>query len=130
MRMNHLHSVLCLERQAAGQHLVKHDAHGVEIGAVVNDPVHAAGLFRRDVLQVAFKSFRVAEIWRFQVKLGGNPKVDDPGSSLVQVDEYVAGTDIFVNNVVAVDVAEHPGNRDGEMNKIEDIVLLAAKSFQ
>ncbi len=44
-----LEGVLGVERRTAGEHLVEGRSQGVEVGPVVDDPVHAAGLLRRHV---------------------------------------------------------------------------------
>ncbi len=62
MPVDHLERVERLERDPAGEHLVIGDAEGVEIGAVVDVAVHAAGLFRRHVGDRALEQMRVLEM--------------------------------------------------------------------
>jgi len=51
VRVDPAHGVVSHQGSRAGQVLVQHDAQAVEVGALVDDAVHATGLFGRDAGQ-------------------------------------------------------------------------------
>ena len=49
MAMHPSQGVVSLKRKHAGRHFVEDNAKRIQVAAMVDNPVHAAGLFRRHV---------------------------------------------------------------------------------
>ena len=98
MAMDPFHGIVRLEGEPAGEHLIERDAEGVEIGAVVDRPVHPPRLLRRHVGQRALD-----EPGRLRGRLlagqaGGEPEVGDLHLAGGGVDEDVVGLEVPVDD--------------------------------
>ena len=104
--MHQFHAVLGVERAAAEQQFVESDAQRVVIAAVIDRPVHASGLFRRDVGERAFEVVRVLQLPVFMCEPSGVAEIDDLDFAGLRVDQDVVGVDVLVDDAVAVHVAK------------------------
>ena len=98
----HLHHVVGVEGQPAREHLVHHDAHGVDVALGVG--LLPLRLFGADVVDAAHGLFAVLDL-----VLGpgdaGDAKVHHPQLAVVQQHD-VLGLDVPVDDAVAVGVVE------------------------
>jgi hypothetical protein len=101
------HRVGRREGRAAGEHLVEGGAQRVQIGALIDQPVHAPGLLGGHVRQRAGQVGRHAD--PFQE--GGGAEVDQ-GQPIARADHHVGGVHIPVQDPALV----HPDQRLGQLH--------------
>ena len=114
--------ILGFKGQMPHQHLVKGCAERVKVGAIVNDAIHASGLFRRHVSQGAFKTIGVAGFLSFGGKAGGKPQVDQLNHLSFRVEEDIGWFDIFMNDLVVVQFPQTLSNLEGNGKKMINVL--------
>ena len=118
LAMDQLHLVVRVERATPREHLVEGRAQGVEVGPVVERPVHAPRLLRRHVGQRALEDLRALH----DRVLGGKPRrdaeVDDLHLAGAGIDDEIRGVDVLVNDVGAVHLPERDSDLDGGVQEL------------
>ena len=104
--MDELHGVVRREGQAARGELVEGHPQRVEVGPVVDRPVHAAGLLGRDVPQGPLEGVDVADGGALAGEHRREREVGDLGRPRGGIDDDVAGLDVAVDDARAVQGAE------------------------
>jgi hypothetical protein len=108
----------------------KGGAQGIEVGAVVQRPVHAARLFRRHVGHRAFQHFRTLQHRVLGGKTGGQAEVDDLGFARARVQHQVGRADVLVDDAGAVHMAQRFGHLDGGVQELIQRQLSFAQQFR
>jgi hypothetical protein len=116
-----------LKRKHPGQNLVKRDAEGVEIGAEVHGAIHAAGLLRGAVGKRAFNQLWIAYIGLLEVETRRNAEVDDPDAALLEIDEDVERGDVFVDDVLVMNLRQRTRRGDGDVQHVDDVAGFLTK---
>ena len=112
--MDQLHGVGGGEGRPAGQHLVERGAEGVEIGAVVDGPVHAPGLLGGEVGQRPLETLGAGRFAVDAGEPGGDAEVGDLHRRQGEVDDDVRRVEVLVDHVGVVDLAQGAGQGDGQ----------------
>ena len=100
----------------AGEQLVQDDTQGVEVGPVVDAPVHAAGLLRRDIGQGANQRILCCQVEHaLLLHDRSNAKVDDIHTALrarlvLARHQNVAAAHILVHHLLRVDAVQDHGH--------------------
>ena len=127
--MYKFHCIGCRERKTSCNCFIQGDPEGVEIGAIIYRPVHSPRLFRRIICKGSFQSLGITEVVVFQVKAGGDSEVDDLDSPFLEVDQDIERTDVFVDDIVLVDLSEGIGCTDSHVEKVKDVILLLLENL-
>jgi hypothetical protein len=118
MAVDQFQDVVGGKRQSPCQELVEGDPQGVEVGAVVEGAIHAPGLFGRAVGQGAFQLIGGVR-GRFGLReLGGDAEVNQLDLSGGGVQDDVAGVDVFVDHLAAVDLADNVCHLKGQFEEL------------
>ncbi len=112
------------EREATGAELVEGDAEGVEVGAVVDDAVHAPGLLRGHIGQGALAAGRVPG--RLACALPARAEIGDRQCPVVRPEQDVGRVDVAVNDTALVEVTQDLGDADGEHQDAVETEVLGA----
>ena len=118
MAMHQLHLVARLERHLAGQQFVKSDAERVKVGALVEPPVHAPGLFRRHVAQRAFQMPRSGGALLFGRQFAGHAKIDQLQHARIGIPDQVGRIDVLVDHALQVDRFERRAQLQRDVEEI------------
>ena len=105
------------EGNGPGEHLVEHDAEGVDVAARVS--ALSADLLGRDVVGRAEALGEVAEGEAAGAGVGGDAEVDE-ADVVVVVDHDVLGLHVAVDDAVGVDVLQRAADADGELDGAVD----------
>ena len=100
-----LHGVVGAEGEPAGEQLVERNAEGIQIGAVIDGPVHAARLLGGHVGERAFDEARVLYRLVLDRQARGDAETGELDLAGAGMDEDVLGFDVLVDDVVLVDVS-------------------------
>lgn len=102
------------ERQAPGKHAVQDDAERIEVGTVVDRPVHAARLFRRDVREFARIRQRTRQPGRRAIGSGAT-RIDQADGFHIGRHQDIDRLDVVMDDMRCVqyfqDACELTGNR-------------------
>ena len=115
VRVDQLNRIGVHEGRAAGEHLVEDRAQRIEIRALIDQAVHAPGLFRCNVGKLSVEPGRYPHL-RAPATEGRRGLEVDQGCVLVLVEHHVPGIDVAVDDVPPVQPDQHLGQlrRDGE----------------
>lgn len=111
------HRRIASERRPAGEHLVKHAAGRIQVGAHVD--VLAARLLGRQVLRGAHDTLRLGHCGGGIIERAGDAEVHDLHNALLG-DHDVAGLDIAVDDAHAVRIFERVEHADHHMLGVGD----------
>jgi hypothetical protein len=112
--VHELHRIGRLEGRRAGQELVEHRAERVEIGAVVERPVHPAGLLRRHVRERPFERVGALQLLRLEREARREPEAGEPHGEGRRIEEDVLGCDVLVDHAAAVERREGARGAEGD----------------
>ncbi len=118
--VNQLEGLCGHERDMATEQLVEGDAEGVEVGAVIEGPIHAPGLLGRDVGECALEAVGGHGQGLALVEAGRDSKVDvlDPLSPAV--DQDISGLDVLVDDALGVDRREPTAELEPDVHEAGD----------
>ncbi len=112
------------EGQPPRGELVERDAERVEVGAVVDRPVHPAGLLGGEVGQGPLQPAG-AEVGRLLAReLGGDAEVDDLEDVRARVVHDVGRVDVLVDDAALVDAPQRPRQADAEAEELPQLQRL------
>jgi hypothetical protein len=104
--MHQFHPVARLERRLPRQQFIEGGPERIEIGAVVDAPVHAAGLFRRHVAQRAFQRMGMDDALAFLRQLAGDAEIDQLQQAPFVIPHQVRRIDVLVDHALAMDLRQ------------------------
>ncbi|OQC53444.1 MAG: hypothetical protein BWX55_01096 [Deltaproteobacteria bacterium ADurb.Bin022] len=110
MRMNEFHGVLRLERQQTGDDFIQSDSQRIEIRAVINRPVHPAGLLRRHVCQGIADEIRIIDFIMFVSQQSGYSEVRNFQFLRFRIDQKALGFYVPVNDSPGMQRCQCCGN--------------------
>ena len=116
MAVDQLHGVGGGERRPPGEGLVERGAEGVEVGAVIDRPVHPPGLLGGEVGEGPFQAIGGAGVPMHAGQAGGDPEVGDLDRRERVVDHDVGRVEVLVDDVGVVEMPQRPheGDRHAE----------------
>ncbi|HVI00478.1 MAG TPA: hypothetical protein VM869_17295 [Enhygromyxa sp.] len=108
------------ERDLPAQQFVERDAERVEVGAVIERPVHAPGLLGRDIGERAFESVGRDGQAVAVIEPRRDAEVDELHTLAGRVDQDVARLDVLVDDAARMDGGEAPGELQRERQEALD----------
>ena len=127
VRVDQVDGIVADEGRPAGQHLVEHDAERIEIGALIDQAVHAPGLFGGDVRKLGVEPRRHTRMCAAS-HAGGGLEVNQRGVSAL-VDHDVPGIDVAVDDAPLVQPDQRLGKLDGDGQEPLDRYVAAMEPF-
>jgi hypothetical protein len=118
--MHPFERVLRLEGQAPREHLVERDAQRIEVGAAVDDPVHAPRLLGRQVRQGALDELQGSCGRLLAGEAGGEPEVGELHLAGRRVEEDVLGLQVPVEDALLVQLRHGPRDTDRKLQESLD----------
>ncbi len=112
------------EREATGAELVEGDAEGVEVGAVVDDAVHAPGLLRGHIGQGALAAGRVPG--RLACALPARAEIGERQRAGVRPEQDIGGVDVAVNDAALMEITQDLGDASREHEDLVETEALRA----
>ena len=116
--MHQRHRVVRGERRLPAEQFVQGRAQRVIIGAVVDAPVHPAGLLRRHVAQRAFERAGMDGALGFLGQFAGDAEVDQLQQAPLAVPHQVGRIDVLVDHTPAVHRVERRAQLQGDVEKV------------
>ena len=128
--VDQLGRVRALEGGVAREQLVEDRPQRIEVGPVVDGPVHAPGLLGRDVAQGPFQGGGGHRLLLLALQARGDVEVDDAHTGEGGVDQDVGGRQILVHDTRLVDVAHRPQDPQHQRQQIGQRDRLAHQPGQ
>ena len=100
--MHQLHLVVRHEGRLASEEFVKGRAEGIEVGAVVDPPVHPPGLFWRHIAQRAFQGAGIDDGLVLVRQFAGDAEINQLEQAPFTIPDQVGRIDVLVDHTLSV----------------------------
>ena len=117
--MDQFQRIAACERSLPREQLIKRNAQRIEIRAKVNGPVHATGLFRRHVSQIAIQVLRCVGPNEIGIQNTGDAEVDNLHLMRLSIPDNIGTTDVLMRDQCRVNIPQSTADGDGNLQSFD-----------